>query len=157
MHQSVLVSKLMYVTTCCPRLVCQLNMLFQKKSVPVEGKIGKQRTGAPVRAGCQRCHLHRFTQNLTSASQSDTWTLMHTHTHTYSPLTPYNILNIGPPDGSSTWQKSKARAHQANQQNRSRLVWLVTLQVVIQPHASFYVAFLAAPILRSAISEGIIS
>lgn len=36
-------------------------------------------------------------------------------------------------------------------------MWLVTLQVVIQAHATFYVAFLAAPILRSAISEGIIS
>lgn len=32
----------------------------------------------------------------------------------------------------------------------------VTLQVVIQSHATFYVAFLAAPIAHRAISEGII-
>lgn len=82
---------------------------------------------------------------------------MNTHARTHLALTPYNILYTGPPDGSSIWRQAKAGAHQPNQQTSSSLVRLVTLQVVIQPHASFYVAFLAAPIPRSAISEGIIS
>lgn len=146
----------MYVTTCCPRLVCQLNMLFQKKVSACRGKNRKGEDRGSSKGGMSEvppASIYPKSNLSLSVRHMNTYA----HTHTYSPLTPYNILNIGPPDGSSTWQKSKARAHQANQQNRSRLVWLVTLQVVIQPLASFYVAFLAAPILRSAISEGIIS
>lgn len=54
-------------------------------------------------------------------------------------------------------EAGQGRGPPTNQQTSSSQVWLVALQVIIQPHASFYVAFLAAPVPRWAISEGIIS
>lgn len=81
-----------------------------------------------------------------------TQTHEHTYTHTLE-LTLYNIAYAGPPDCSNIWRQAKAGAHQpTKQQTSSSLVWFVALQAIIQAHASFYVAFLAAPVTRSAIS-----
>lgn len=133
------------------QLVWLLNPLSQIKSVPERER---EREGGGSRKG-----MLEVPPASISAKPKLTLSLRHMNTHARSHLglTPYNILHTGPPDGSSIWSQAKAGAHQPNRQTSSSLVWLVTLQVIIQPHASFYVAFLAAPIPRSAISEGIIS